>query len=197
VGLVFFASPVGAGAVGNLISSVGRDYHASGTEVAWVSGLGGSVLLALGAFAGGFVCDRIHRMSAYAVSGLIAAVFGAWLALGPATPFTFGAGYAGYALSTGFAYTAFTSLVLDVLGHGRRAAATGYSVLLSFGNFPVAYMTWVDGVGYRHGGARGLMGVDALANGVCGVLLLVVARLCARRWIASAAPPAAFAVAAD
>ena len=180
--MMFLVSPVGAGALGNLISSVGPDYHASSGEVAFVSGLGGSLLLGIGALAGGFICDRIHRMTAYALFGLVAAIFASWLALAHATPFTFGAGYSGYAFSTGLAYTAYSALVLDALGHGRRAAASGYSLLGSLGNLPVVYMTWLDGVGYKHAGARGLMGVDALGNGLVGLLLLLVARYCARKW---------------
>jgi PAT family beta-lactamase induction signal transducer AmpG len=201
VGMIFFCSPVGAGALGNLISSVGPDYHASGSEVALVSGLGGSILMSLGALAGGYICDRAHRMTAYAVFGMAAGVFGTYLALAPATAFTYGAGYSAYAFSTGLAFAAFTALVLDVLGAGNRAAATGYALMLSFGNLPVAYMTWVDGVGYKHGGVRGLMSADALANGVGGILLLALARHCARRWKSAPEPPllgdALAAVAAD
>jgi len=43
------------------------------------------------------------------------------------------------------------------------------------GNLPIAYMTWFDGVGYKYSGARGLMAVDSLANGIGGVLLLLFA----------------------
>jgi hypothetical protein len=75
--------------------------------------------------------------------------------------------------------------VLDVLGLGRRAAATGNSLLTSFGNLPVVYMTWLDGVGYKHAGAPGLMTVDALANGGGGMLLLLLAWFCASRWSAT------------
>jgi MFS transporter, PAT family, beta-lactamase induction signal transducer AmpG len=189
VGMVFFCSPVGAGAVGNLISALGPDYRASNAVVAWVSGAGGSVMLGIGSLTGGFVCDRLNRLTVYALSGLIAAACGAYLALAPGTPFTFSAGYAGYALSTGLAFTAFSALVLDVLGHGRRAAATGSSLLTSVGNLPVSYMTWLDGVGYKHAGALGLMGVDALANGGGGLLLLLLAWFCASRWSAPAAAP--------
>jgi hypothetical protein len=142
-------------------------------------------MLGIGALAGGFVCDRLNRLTVYALSGLIAAACAAYLALAPATPFTFGAGYAGYALSTGLAYTAFGALILDVLGLGCRAAATGTSLLTSIGNLPVAYMTWLDGVGYKHAGARGLMGVDALANGGGGLFLLLLAWVCASRWSAT------------
>jgi hypothetical protein len=50
----------------------------------------------------------------------------------------------------------------------------------------VAYMTWLDGVGYKHAGVVGLMGVDALANGGVGLVLLLLAWLCASRWSAPA-----------
>ena len=69
VGLVFFVSPVGSSAVQNLISSVGPDYHASDAQVAFVSGLAGGLLSALGCVLGGFVCDRMNRMTAYALTG--------------------------------------------------------------------------------------------------------------------------------
>src|SRR5712691_3087802 len=62
IGLVFFLSPVGSSAVSNLISSVGPDFHASDAQVAWVSGLAGGLLSALGCLIGGFICDRINRM---------------------------------------------------------------------------------------------------------------------------------------
>jgi hypothetical protein len=98
------------------------------------------------------------------------------------TPFTYGAGYAAYALATGLSFASFIALILEVLGHGRRAAATGFSLLGSSGNLSLAYMTWLDGAGYKRGGARGLMGTDAVANVAGGVLLLLIARYCARRW---------------
>ena len=85
----------------------------------------------------------------------------------------------------GVAYAAFTALVLDVLGKRRHAAGTAYSLLVASGNLPITYMTWLDGVGYKYSGARGLMGVDALANGVGAVLLLMFAAFWARRWMTS------------
>jgi MFS family permease len=175
IGLVFFLSPVGSAAVANLISSVGPDYHASDAQVAWVSGLAGGLLSALGCLIGGWICDRISRTTAYAVAGLLSVPFSAWMAFGPATPFTYAGGYIGYALSAGIAYAAFTALELDVLGPRPHAAGTAYSLLGASGNLPIAYMTWLDGVGYKYSGARGLMTVDSLANGIGGVLLLLFA----------------------
>ena len=185
-GLVFFLSPVGSSAVVNLISSVGPDYRASDGQVAFVSGLAGGLLSALGCLAGGFICDRMSRMAAYASAGMLSALFAAWMAFGPATPFTYAGGYTGYALASGFAYAAFTALELEVLGKRRHAAGTAYSLLGASGNLPIVYMTWIDGAAYKHAGARGLMGADAFANAVGGVLLLAFAGYAARRWLREA-----------
>lgn len=186
LGLMFFLSPVGSAAVSNLISGVGPDYHASDAEVAWVSGVAGGLVSALGCMLGGFLCDRMRRTTAYAVAGLLSAVFSGWMALGKASPWTYAGGYAGYALTAGIAYAAFTALELDVLGRRPHAAGTAYSLLGSSGNFPITYMTWLDGVAYKGSGRRGLMGVDALANGVGAVVLLVFARFAARKWLRAA-----------
>jgi MFS transporter, PAT family, beta-lactamase induction signal transducer AmpG len=187
LGLLFFLSPVGSGAITNLISSVSPDYHASASEVAWVTGAGGGLLLAMGGLAGGFLCDRLHRMTAYALSGILISFADLWLRLGSATPFTYGAGYGAYAFATGLSFACCTALTLEVLGRGRRAAGTGYSLLGSAVNVPVAYMTWICGIGYKNGGAHGLMLMDALGNGATGVLLLLIARYCAARWKAQPA----------
>lgn len=182
LGLVLLLSPVGSAAIGNLISALGPDYHASGTEVLWITGIGGGLLSALGCFVGGVVADKIGRTFAYALAGGFAALFGVYLAIAPATPFTYAAGYSGYAVSAGFAYAVYTAIVLDIVGHRKNAAATGYAVLNSAGNLPIAYMTWLDGLGYRHWGARGLMATDAAANGSFGIILLFVAIFLGRHW---------------
>jgi MFS family permease len=183
VGLLFFLSPVGSAAVVNLISSLGPDYHASDAEVGWISGFAFGLISAGGCMIGGFVCDRMKRTTAYALAGLLSAVFSLWLALGRATPLTYAGGYIGYALAAGFAYAAFTALELDVLGRRQHAAGTAYSLLGASGNVPITYMTWLDGVAYKRHGILGLMGMDTLANGLGAVLLLVFAGSIARRWL--------------
>lgn len=182
LGLVFFLSPVGTAAIGNLISGVGQDYRASGTEVLWVTGIVGGLVSAVGCYIGGIVADRMNRMVAYAMAGVLAAIFGAYLALAPASPFTYAAGYLGYSLGAGFAYAVYTALLLDVVGNGRKAAAVAYSTLNASGNAAIAYMIWLDGVGYKHWGARGLMATDAIANGVFAGILLLVAAFAGHHW---------------
>ena len=183
LGLVFFLSPVSSAAVGNLISGLGPDYRAPASEVMWISGIGGGLLSALGSFVGGVVCDRMNRMIAYALAGVLAAVFAFYLALAPASPWTYGLGYSGYALSAGFGYAVFTALVLEVLGQRRHAAGTAYSLFVASGNVPILYMTWLDGIGYRHGAVRGLMTTDAVANGVGALALLILAVYARRHWM--------------
>jgi len=182
LGLVFFLSPVGTAAIQNLISGVGQDYHASGNEVAVVTGFAGGLLSAGGCYIGGLVADKMNRMVAYALAGGFAAIFGAWLAFGPANSFTYGAGYSGYSIAAGFAYAVYTALLLDVIGKTKNAAAFAYSTLNASGNASISYMTWLDGVGYRHWGARGLMATDAVANGGFMVILLLVAAYAGHHW---------------
>ncbi|HEU5020507.1 MAG TPA: MFS transporter [Bryobacteraceae bacterium] len=181
LGLAFFLSPVGTAAVTNLISSVGPDYHASGNEVAVVTGVAGGLLSALACFLGGIVADRMNRMTAYALAGVLTAIPAAWMALGPLSGLTYGVGYAGYSIATGFAYAVYTALLLDIVGKREHAAAFAYSALNASGNASISYMTWLDGIGYKRGGARGLMGMDAAANGIFAVILLVVAAFQMRR----------------
>ena len=131
IGLVFLLSPVGTAAIGNLISGMGQDYQASGTEVLWVTGIGGGLLSALGCLIGGVVADKIGRMFAYALAGGMAALFGVYLGFAHATPFTYAVGYSGYSVAAGFAYAVYTAMVLDIVGRRKHAAASGYSVLNS------------------------------------------------------------------
>lgn len=182
IGLIFFLSPVTSGAVGNLISSVGPDYHAPDTEVLWITGIAGGLLSAAGAFIGGYAADRMNRMAAYALAGGLSAVFASYMALAPPTAFTFGAGYAGYSIAVGVGYAVFTALVLEVLGHRQHAAGTSYSILGASGNLPISYMTYFDGLGYKHWGAKGLMSVDAIANGGGALVLLIVAWYARNVW---------------
>ena len=192
-GLAFFLSPVGSAAVVNLVSSLGPDYHAPAGEVMWISGIAGGLLSALGSLVGGFVCDRMNRMQAYALSGGLAALFAMYLAFAPHTPWTYALGYSGYAIAAGFAYAVFTALVLEVMGRRKHAAGTAYSLFVSTGNLPILYMTWLDGVGYRYGAVRGLMTFDALANGLGALVLLLIARSARRYFRESGEPEAAIA----
>lgn len=124
----------------------------------------------------------MHRKTCYGLFGLGSAASAALLWWGPATPWTYVIGYSGYAFAAGHGYACFSALVLEVLGRGERGAAPGYAFLFFSGNVPVLYMTWLDGIGDRFGGARGLMMTDALAGGIGALVRLGVARHALRHW---------------
>lgn len=184
-GSIFFLSPVGAGALGSLITSVGPDYHASGDMVASISGVAGGLAMGLGCLIGGPLSDKMDRMRAYALFGILQALAACWLWFAPLTQFHYGAGYLTYAFVTGLGFATYSALVLDVICSGMRGAAFAYSVFNSFGNIPIVYMIWFDGIGYKAGGVRGLMRMDALVEGLSAVLLFALApyfvRLLTRR----------------
>ncbi|HEX4137029.1 MAG TPA: hypothetical protein VHY84_20630, partial [Bryobacteraceae bacterium] len=82
----------------------------------------------------------------------------------------------------GFAYAVYTALLLDVVGKRQHAAALAYSALNASGNASIAYMTWLDGVGYKYWNVRGLMGTDMAANAVFAVVLVLIAVFAGHHW---------------
>jgi PAT family beta-lactamase induction signal transducer AmpG len=185
-GLLFFLCPAGSGAAMNLFSSLGPDYHASNTEVMWITGMFGGLLCAAGSLIGGWIAGRMRRAYAYAFTGGLCALSCCIMILGPATSTVYALGCSAYLITTGIVYAVYTALILDVLGRDRVIAGTGYTMLNSSGNVPVSYMTWADGVGYKHFGRVGLMGVDAALGGLASLMLLLCARLFADRVFRSA-----------
>jgi MFS transporter, PAT family, beta-lactamase induction signal transducer AmpG len=180
VGLLFFMSPVGAGALLSLFSAVASDFHASTTEVIWVVVIAG-VMTPAGALIGGMLCDRFDRWRVYPIAGLTAAVAAGALYFAPLTPASYLAGAAAYSVATGFCYATFMSLALELVGSSTAANGTRFTMFMAAVNVPVVYMLRLDGLGYSHAGVRGMIAVDAVSNAVFGLLLLVgVDRLRAR-----------------
>lgn len=172
VGLVYFLSPVGAGALSNLFSAVAREYHARPGVVIWIVGLA-AVLTPVGALVGGFVCDRFDRWLVYPLAALTAASSAVCMAAAPLTPVTYVTGAASYALTLGFCYAAFMALAFQLVGPDTAASATRFSLFMAAVNVPVVYMTRLDGWGYTHFGVRGMLLVDGLSNALFGVVFLL------------------------
>ncbi len=171
LGLAFFLSPIGAGALMNLFSAVASDFQASSNVVIGVVVVAGLVTPA-GALIGGVICDRYDRWLVYPIAGLTAAVAVAAVLVAPLTPVTYVAGAAAYSLSTGFSYAAFMSLAFELLGPGGAASSTQFTVFMAAVNVPIVYMLRLDGFGYAHHGVRGMLSMDALANAVFGLVFL-------------------------
>lgn len=173
LGLVFFLSPVGAGALMNLFAGMAPDFHATPGVVILVVALGGG-MTAVGALAGGYMLDRVDRWVSYPIAGLFTALITATLRYAPLVPSTYVLGAASYALVTGFAYANFMSLALDLIGKDRLASGTAFTVLTAAVNVPVVYMLRLDGLGAQWFGVRGMLASETIANGAFAILLLVI-----------------------
>jgi MFS family permease len=172
--------PMGAGAALNLFSAIAKEWRASAEMVEGLNGGLSGVVMIFGCLAGGRISDALNRKTAYALVGGVLAVFAAAMAFVPQNPWSYGALCIGYSFVSGACYGAFTGFVLEAIGAG--AAATKYNMFASLSNFPIWYMTQVDGWAADKMGAARMLLVDAGAGALGIVLLLgVVALVAARR----------------
>lgn len=153
--LLICVLPLGTGAALGLSAAVAGDWHAGAGAVALVSGVLGGIAAALGCFAAGPLCDRMDRKRAYLLFGLLQGVCALAMAFGPRTEMAFVVFTLLYSFTGGMAYTGFSAVVLEVIGHG--AAATKYTLFSSFANMPIAYMTLVAGWAHTRWGSGGML----------------------------------------
>lgn len=143
-GFLLCLSPVGTAALTNYFSAMGTAFGASDRVVGIVVGPANAILTSIGAFVGGWLCDRVNRRSMYLLSGALTAVCGISMALGPHTALTYEWGVGTYLLVTGFCYAAFTATVLDTIGAGGKAASTRYALFVAAGNAAIGYTGFID-----------------------------------------------------
>ncbi len=181
-GLVICAMPVGAGALTNLFSAIGPEYHASEDLVALVNGVWGGVVGAAGAFTGGWLADRMNRRLAYALSGALLAACAVSMRLAPMTPLTFTWGTLAYNFGTGVAFATLAAFILEMVGHSVAAAAK-YTLFIAVANVANSYVTALDGwaSSVASAGARGALLADALLS-VAGIGVLAAMMWWTRRF---------------
>jgi MFS family permease len=172
-GLGLCLSPVGTSALSYYFSGMFRPYGVSPGTVALVNGLGSVAMTALGAFVGGYCCDRYNRRVLYLIAGTLTALCGIAMALSPRTEMTFIVGVALYMLLTGFGYAAFTAVVLETIGKGGQAAATKFSMYFAAGNAAVLYVGLIDTRFESRYGVEGVIASDAAMN-LLGVVILAL-----------------------
>ena len=175
LGLVWFLSPIGAGALMSLFTAVASDFHASSSMVVWVVAIAG-VLTPLGALVGGFACDRFDRWGVYPVAGLLQAAAAGVMLVMPLTPAAYAVGAAMYAFATGFCYASFMALALELLGAGGAASGTQFTLFMAAVNLPVVYMLRLDGLAHGRFGIRGMLGTDAFITAAFALVLLLAVR---------------------
>ena len=174
IGFCLFLVPASAEAAINLFSGMGNDFHTSTSTVIWVTGAGCAITASLGALAGGYVADRFSRGFLYLGAGLITSVVSLIMALSPHTPLNYILGVLLYNGLAGVSYAAFNALGYQLVGQDSPVASTQLGLFAAATNFAIDYMTWADGLGFKHFGARGLLLTDSLASMVSAILLLIL-----------------------
>jgi PAT family beta-lactamase induction signal transducer AmpG len=163
--------PLSTGAASNLWSAVSADWGASADTVAIVTGLMGGIITAVGCLMGGWLCDRMDRQKAYLIFGLLQAFCAIGMAYAPHTQMMYIIWTLLYAFTLGFAYAAFSAFVFEAIGKG--AAGTKFTVYACLSNFPIYYMTIVDGWAHTHYGPIGMLDIEA-GLGVLSIILFLL-----------------------
>jgi len=170
--------PIGSGAAAGLWSAVADDWGASANTVALVTGAIAGLVSAAGCIVGGWICDRMDRKIAYLLYGIAQAACAAGMALAPHNQFDYILFTTIYAFITGLTYAGFTAFVLEAMGLG--AAATKFSLYASLSNFPIMYMTTVDGSAHTRWGPSGMLYAEAVIGMVGLVAFLIVTEVVRR-----------------
>ena len=170
--LLMLCAPFASGAALGLLPSLAPDYGVSVEQVAWMNGLGGGLLTALGALLVGFLKMPEDIRPVYAGLGLVNAATLGILLVGHPRPTTYLASVTLYMITIGAAYGVFTALVLRLLGISGKSGGSRYAIAVSLGNLPIFYMTVVDGLGARWFGTKGEPGIDMFVSGLAAMLAL-------------------------
>lgn len=170
--MLIFGGPAGSGAMIGLLGELARDYGVSGSQVAWVNGVGGALLTSAGALAASLVPVRIRASVAFLASAILNAATLVIFAIGPLRPSVYFTGTIFFLFTVGASYALTTAVILEFLGASGKSGSGRYSIVNSLANVPVVYMTWLDGRGYALWGPRGMSGIDAVVSTVGASVLL-------------------------
>ena len=171
--------PIGTGAASNLWAAVADDWHATADTVALVTGALSGIISAAGCLAGGYLCDRLDRKTAYALFGVVQAACAVAMEFSPRTQAMYVVFTMTYALINGLTYAAFSAVTLEAIGWG--AAATKYSLFASLSNMPIAYMTVMDGWAHTPCGPRGMLNTEAAISIAAVVVFTAVYAMTTKR----------------
>ena len=168
-------SPCSTGAAQSLLPAIASQYGVGAKGVEWINGLGGGVALAAGALLGTVIPGKWDRRLTYAAAGVLNALAASVL-MAANRPAVYFIGTAFYLVTQGLCWARSVALIIEIVGVETRDASTLYSILNGAVTIPLLYMIWLDGVGFRLLGTRGLLRVDAGANMAvfCAVLVAIV-----------------------
>jgi len=171
---LLLVSPCATGAAQSLLPAIASHYGVGGSGVMWINGIGGGAALALGALCSTLVPGNWDRRITYAAAGGTNAL-AAILLLVANRPAVYLAGTAFYLATEGLCAARSVALVVEIVGPEARDASTLYSLLNAAVSLPIAYVTWLDGVGFRYFGVHGLLLTDAGLNlFVFGIVVVIL-----------------------
>jgi predicted MFS family arabinose efflux permease len=173
-GFCLFLVPASAEAAINLFSGMGNEFHTGTSTVIWVTGAGCAITASVGALLGGYAANRVSRGYLYLGAGLTTSIVSLTMAVSAHTPLTFILGVLVYNGLAGVSYAAFNALGFQLVGQDSPVASTQLGLFAAATNFAIVYMTWADGLGFKHFGVRGLLLTDGLASMISAILLLTL-----------------------
>ncbi len=187
--ILLVTAPICSGALIGLLPGLATDYGVTGAQVAWINGVGGALLTAVGAYVASLIPVRVRASVAFPISGLVNAAAASIFALGPQRPAVYFTGTVLFLFTIGAGYALFTGVSLEFLGPSGKSGSARYAIINSFGNLPVAYMSYLDGRAYAHWGPRAMPAADAILAALGASLLLAHFVLSRRRRQARSAAP--------
>ena len=184
--LALFLLPAASFTLTNILSGVGRDFHASVREVSLAGGAGVAVAGVVGSLIYPFFARRMALRPLYLAIGAVGALFTLSLLMLPRTPAVFALSLLGENIFQSLAITGSFAIAFETIGQDNPLAATTFSVLGAAFNFPIIYMQFVDGRAYNWHGLAGSYLADAgLGLLACALLALLLRAGRVRRAIGS------------
>ncbi len=164
--------PIGSGGAQNVfpLSSMRAEWGVSEDWSGWVNGLLSGLGAIGGSLVGGAIASKIDKRKAYALSGIILALFAFGMVPLPRTDTFYAIGVVTYSVGLGMCYATFTAFVLDIIGH--TGGATKYNLFASLANMPIYIMGRVDGWVSTEYSRDTMLWVDGLA-GIAGAVVLL------------------------
>ena len=184
--IILVCMPIGSGAASNLWSAIATEWHADADTVALTTGVVSGLVSTVGAVLGGYIVDRSGGWTGYMVSGIMCAVVALVMALMPFSPAVFIVGVLAYTFGIGMINAAFSAVILFAVG--KKHAATKYSLLASFGNLPVVYMTAFDGWAHDRYNSKTMLAAEAVLGLFCVLVFsLAIRQMRARKLLVHSA----------
>jgi len=181
--------PIGSGGAQNVfpLESMLKEWGVSSDWSGWVNGLLSGLGAITGSLLGGVLASKIDKRKAYALSGIILALFAFGMVPLPRTATFYTVGVVIYSVGLGMCYSTFTAFVLDIIGH--TGGATKYNLFASLANMPIYIMGRVDGWVSTEYSRNTMLWVDGLAGVAGAVVLLAVVWILRQRKIDPAPSP--------